>query len=260
MPADRDVFDNHLAGWDDYLATPWARVRYDVVGRVLDQTLSALGPGPLQVLDLGGGDGVDSVRLAAAGHQVTVVDQAPGMLERARTSAEAAGSGDRLRTIEAQLTGWRPDRAYDLVLCHFVLQYLDVAAERQVWRLLRAALRAGGVASVVCPNPVADVLGAVRREGDPGLALRRLDGEPTRSVTFDQQMRPTPRTEAEAAATVAGFRVVRRVGLRVAVDLLPDGPAKSDPAAYPAILALEHALAEREPYVDVARAWQLVVW
>jgi len=44
VAASPDVFDSHLAEWDTYLKTPWARVRYDVVATVLDETLAQLGP------------------------------------------------------------------------------------------------------------------------------------------------------------------------------------------------------------------------
>lgn len=44
MPATSDAFDSHLADWDAYLATPWARARYDVVASVLDETLARSGP------------------------------------------------------------------------------------------------------------------------------------------------------------------------------------------------------------------------
>jgi len=259
VPANPDVFDSHLADWDAYLKTPWAHVRYDVVAAVLDETLAQLGPGPLHVLDLGGGDGLDSLRLAAAGHEVTIVDQAPGMLGRARASAERRGCSDRCRTVVSDLASWPPDGPYDLVLCHFVLQYLDPEVEQRVWRLVREALQPGGAASVICPNPVSDVLRAVFRDADPGLAIRRLKGEPVRTPTFDREVRQLDRAAAERAAADAALRVVRRVGLRVAVDMLPESPAKHDEQNYPAILALEHALAEKPPYLDVARAWQLVL-
>ena len=195
VPADPDVFDNHLAAWDAYLATPWARARYDVVAHVLDETLAQLGPQPLRVLDLGGGDGVDSVRLAAAGHEITIVDQAPGMLGRAWASAQRASCSDRCRTVESDLASWRPDRPYDLVLCHFVLQYLEPEDEHQVWRLLREALRPGGSASVICPNPVSEILRAIYRDGDTELALRRFHGEPVRTPTFDREVRQLYRAD-----------------------------------------------------------------
>lgn len=259
MPTDANHFDSHLDSWDAYLATPWAHARYDVVARVLDETLATLGRAPLHVLDLGGGDGVDSVRLAAAGHDVTIVDQAPGMLGRARASAEQQGCPARCRTVESDLATWHPDRPYDVVLCHFVLHYLDPQIERRVWQLIRESLRPGGSASVICPNPVSEVLRAVFRDGDVELALRRLHGEPIRTPTFDREVRQLPRAYAELAAKTAGLEVTRRIGLRVAVDLLPESPAKHDPDNYPAILELELALAEQAPYLDLARGWQLIL-
>jgi len=259
VPADSDVFDSHLAAWDEYLATPWARIRYDVVAHVLDETIAGLGPGPLRVLDLGGGDGADSIRLAAAGHEVTIVDQASGMVERARTRAELLGCADRMRTVESDLLGWRLDAAYDLVLCHCVLPYLDQGSERRVWQLLREAVQPQGAASVISTNPVSEVLSAVHRDGDAELALRRFDGQAVYTGIFHHKIRSLQRKDAEDVAVKAGFEVTRRIGLRVAVDLLPDGPAKHDPGAYPAILELELALAEQEPYLDVGRAWQLLL-
>lgn len=171
------------------------------------------------MLDLGGGDGADSVRLAAAGHAVTVVDQAAGMLGRSRAAATGTGYPDRWHTVEANLLDWRPDGAYDLVLCHFVLQALDRDDELRVWRLLREVVRPGGTASVICPNPVSDVLSAVYRDGDVELALRRFHGEGVRSTTFDHEMRRLTPGFAERDAAQAGFEVIRRLGLRVAVDV-----------------------------------------
>lgn len=259
MPANPAAFDSHLPAWDAYLTTPWARVRYDVVADVLDETLAQLGSGPLRVLDLGGGDGLDSVRLAAMGHQITIVDQAPGMLERARASARRGGCIDQLRTVQSDLLTWRPDQQYDLALCHFVLPYLDLDDERQVWPLLREVVRPGGTASVVSLNPVSEVLSAVYRDGDVRLALRRFDGEPRRTGTFSRQLRSRPRCDVELAAADAGFEVARRIGIRVAVDLLPEDPIKYDPQTYPAILELELALAQHQAYLDAARACQLLM-
>ncbi|MDQ3476082.1 MAG: methyltransferase domain-containing protein [Actinomycetota bacterium] len=260
MPADSEVFDSHLEAWDEYLTTPWARIRYDVVAHVLDETIAGLCPGPLRVLDLGGGDGVDSIRLAAAGHEVTIVDQAAGMLERARANSARRGCTDRVRTIESDILSWRPDRTYDLVLCHFVLPYLDKGeGQRRMWRLLHPAVEPDGAASVTSTNPVSEVLSAVHRDGDAELALRRFDGQAAYAGMFHHEIHSPRREDVEQTAVAGGFEVTRRIGLRVAVDLLPDGPAKHDPGAYPAILRLEFALAEEKPYLDIARAWQLLL-
>lgn len=254
---DAEVFSSRMRQWSDYLASPWARVRYAVVAHVLDEMIWSLSlDRAVHVLDLGGGDGVDSVRLAAAGHQVTIVDTSATMLDRARAAAAAVNAGERLTTVDSALLTWRPDRAYDLVLCHFVLQYLD--DDGPALDVLASTAAAGGVVSIVCPNPPADVLSALQRDGDVALATRRLHGEPVRSATFDHQLRSVPWQSVAERLGHRGFAVSRRLGLRAAVDLLPDGPAKTDPGAYDSILALELELAERDPYRDVARAWQLL--
>lgn len=80
-----------------------------------------------------------------------------------------------------------------------------------------------------------------------------------RTPTFDREVRQLDRAAAERTAADAGLHVVRRAGLRVAVYMLPESPAKHDETNYPAILALEQALAEKWPYLDFARAWQLVL-
>jgi hypothetical protein len=153
------------------------------------------------------------------------------MVERARTRAELLGCADRMRTVESDLLGWRLDAAYDLVLCHCVLPYLDQGSERRVWQLLREAVQPQGAASVISTNPVSEVLSAVHRDGDAELALRRFDGQAVYTGIFHHKIRSLQRKDAEDVAVKAGFEVTRRIGLRVAVDLLPDGPAKHDPGA-----------------------------
>ena len=69
-----DVFSDKLAAWHEYTVTPWARIRYAVVAEVLRRHVVELGPHPLRILDVGGGDGMDAVPLAQAGHDVTIVD------------------------------------------------------------------------------------------------------------------------------------------------------------------------------------------
>ncbi len=113
---------------------------------------------------------------------------------------------------------------------------------------------------MICPNPVWDVLSAIHHDGDVRLALRRFHGEPVRALTFVHEFRPVARVDVEHIAATIGFEVTRHIGLRVAVDRLPEGPAKTDPDNYPAILEIELALAEQQAYVDVRRAWQILLF
>jgi len=64
-----------------------------------------------RVVDLGAGSGTGSLALARElpGATVTAVDVSPDMLAHLRTRADAAGLGDRIRTIEADLDRPWPD-------------------------------------------------------------------------------------------------------------------------------------------------------
>jgi S-adenosylmethionine-dependent methyltransferase len=52
--------------------------------------------GPLRVINVGGGDGAESLPLAARDHEVTVLDFAPELLEQAERAAEATGVPGRV--------------------------------------------------------------------------------------------------------------------------------------------------------------------
>ena len=76
------------------------RVRTHVIGEHLGGHMA---PPPQRVVDVGGGAGHQSVPLARAGHEVTIVDPAPAMLERAarRLADEPADVAARVRLVEA---------------------------------------------------------------------------------------------------------------------------------------------------------------
>ena len=100
-----DVFSEKLAQWREYTETPWARIRYATVAEVLRRQCAALGP-HLRILDVGGGDGMDALPLAHAGHEVTIVDPSQAWLDEAQRRAEAEGVG--IRTIRGGLDDLPP--------------------------------------------------------------------------------------------------------------------------------------------------------
>lgn len=250
-----DPFEEHLRGWQEYCATPWARIRYAVVAETLARNLSVL-DGPLRVLDVGGGDGLDSLPLAEAGHDVTVLDTSPGMLAEARRTAEERGVAARLTTVEGSielLPSFGAD--WDVVLCHFLLRYRP-AGSGDV-DLLARAVRPGGVLSVIDTNPAGGVLGRVARSG-PAAALELLDAVSQHSVTFDHTTRTLTAREVRAELERAGCEVLAEYGGRIANDLVTDDAAKQDPVFFADLLRLELALCDREPYRRVGQFWQLV--
>lgn len=244
------MFGEHLEQWHAYRGTPWARLRYDVVARTLARRTA--GQHGLRVLDVGGGDAADSLPLALAGHDVTVLDPASGMLAAAREAADAAGV--RLTTCEGSLDD-PPTGAYDVVLCHFLLQYradttADVAA-------LAAVTRPGGLLSLIAPHRTGAVLSTLVRKG-PVAALATLTAPLGRTVTFDSEVRQIELADVAAALEAAGCRQEEILGLRVVNDLVTDDEAKHSPDFYDSLLRLELALHDREPYNRTGMAWHVL--
>jgi S-adenosylmethionine-dependent methyltransferase len=247
-----DVFSERLSAWRDYASTPWARVRYAVVEETLGREASRLGSG-LRVLDVGGGDGRDSLPLAEAGHQVTVLDQSRSWLDEAERRATSAGV--KVRTVQGDISSPPALGQFDLVLCHFVLQYLPAGTGDLA--TLAGHVRPGGALSVICPNPAAMVLRELVT-GGPAAALAELQAEAKHAVLFDHDVRKVELDELEGELGAVGLSVVRRYGARIANDLLTDDDAKQDPDHFRELLRLELALCDREPFVRIGGMYQVI--
>jgi ubiquinone/menaquinone biosynthesis C-methylase UbiE len=138
------------------------------------QLLENLPAPPASVLDVGGGAGNQSLPLADAGYEMTLLDSSPAMLDKARERlARLPGEAQRrVRLLEAD--GEQADEAVDgqrfaAVLCHGVLGYLD-QPQRMIDQVCRCAAPAG-VISIMTGNAKASaVQPAPERRWDDALA------------------------------------------------------------------------------------------
>lgn len=254
---DPAVFDERIARWQEYAESPWGRIRFAVVRHTLERVLAKLGPGPVRVLDVGGGDGRDSVPLARLGNDVTVLDTSQRMLDEAAAQAHAHGVDDRVRTIAGSLDDVVEisGDGYDLVLCHFLLQYRSDTVSDV--RTLTHGVRPGGMLSLIAPNPNGSVVATLVREG-PQAALSALESDVTYAATFDREVRKIADEEARSAIESAGCTVLAQYGGRCANDLLVDNDPKYDDAFFSTLLELELALCDRPPFNRIGQFWQLV--
>ena len=97
---------------------PWA---HDDATLFLAELCAKRKPG--RALDIGCGAGTDSVYLAQRGWDVTALDFIPKALEF--TQARAREAGVDVRPVEADITAWRAEQPFDLVLDHGLLHNLD---------------------------------------------------------------------------------------------------------------------------------------
>jgi S-adenosylmethionine-dependent methyltransferase len=258
MPAPATTFDERLAAWREWQQAPWGRLRYSIAWHVLKQHLDIGERRPLRIVDVGGGDGTEGIRLAELGHVVTLVDFSAGMLDVARKTATERGVIDRLTCIESQADQFanRVDGPFDVALCHFLIGYVEdpLAVLRQIARVLAPS----GWLSLIASNPVSNVIKKVVRERDLDGAIAMLDATVARTVTFEHAVTLIDHAAADAMLMSSGFRQQARYGGLSIMGLIEDNGIKYDPVSYAKIEQLEIAVCGRSPYRDFAGFWQLI--
>jgi SAM-dependent methyltransferase len=206
-------------------------VRQEMISRQLDKHL---GPPPARVLDVGAGQGTQSIRLARQGHQVLAVEPDPDMRAafRAALSTEHAEVQDRVALRAgsvgslASVTG---GEVYDAVLLLGVLMYLQ--ASEPVIAELAAHVAPGGFLA---------------------LAAR---------TTTSALWRPAARQDWQAALAASyGLGLENWYGVRIAIDQHELDPAPpSDPHQLAALLDVEERLSATDPYRQLGRLAHLVL-
>lgn len=206
----------------------------------------------LDVLDTGGGTGGFAVPAALLGHRVTVVDPSPNALFGLQRRAAEAGVADRVHGVQGDIHALfdvAEPGAYDAVLCHGVLEYVDDPAAGLANAV--AALRPGGLLSVLAAGLGGAVL-ARALAGHFSSAHRALTGGDGRWGEADPVPRRFTPEELTRLVAAAGVDVRAVQGVRTFSDLVPDGLAESEPGALDALLELERAAAESPAFQHVA--------
>lgn len=222
--------------------SPRTAVVWGALTRAVESRAASGRDGALAIVDLGGGTGGFAVPLAGLGHEVTVVDESPDAL--ATLERRASEHGVRVRAVQGDagdLASVIGTEAVDLVLCHSVLEYVDVPAE--VLRTVHAALRPGGAVSVLAANRTAAIVHRALggRFGEATHALHDVDG---RWGPGDPVPHRFALDELTRLLTEAGFVPGDAHGVPVFADLVPGGVADGEPGAAEALLDLERAAAE----------------
>ncbi|WP_137815828.1 class I SAM-dependent methyltransferase [Gandjariella thermophila] len=229
----------------------------DAVHQVLDAELLAAserrGGEPARVLDVGGGSGVWSVPLAAAGCLVTVVEPSPNALATLHRRAEDAGVADRIVAVQGDtdaLGDLVPAGEADVVLGHGLLEIVDDASA--ALSALATAAAPGGAVSVL----VANRYGAVLHRALAGrlVEARRLLDDDTGQLAAsgEKVQRRFDAAELDLLLVGAGLVVEVLQGQGVFTDLVPASELDASPSAAEALQELELAAAGRSPLRDIA--------
>ncbi|MGW0363391.1 class I SAM-dependent methyltransferase [Streptomyces sp. NPDC002990] len=227
-------------------------VVWEVLKEALDRRVKATGRDVLDVLDTGGGTGKFAVPVARLGHRVTVVDPSPNALFGLERRVAEAGVADLVRGVQGDAQGLLEvvDReAYDVVLCHGVLEYVDDPAEGVANAV--AALRPGGTLSLLGAGLGGAVL-ARALAGHFTEARTALTDPAGRWGSGDPMPRRFTAEQLGELVAGAGLAVGAVHGVRIFADLVPGVLVDTEPGAVEALLRLEEAAAELPAFHAVA--------
>jgi demethylmenaquinone methyltransferase/2-methoxy-6-polyprenyl-1,4-benzoquinol methylase len=135
---------------------------------IVNQALSDFGAGG-DVLELAGGTGWWTQKLAATADRLTVIDARPETLALNRERVRR----DDVSYVVADLFDWRTERTYDVVFFSFWLSHVPRSRFGAFWSLVRSCLAPGG--RVFFIDNGADPSARVRRVKDPYVVEYRPD-------------------------------------------------------------------------------------
>lgn len=227
--------------------TPKGRLRLKILRDRMLAELPLDDP-PMQVLDAGGGLGQISAWLARKGHEVLLAEPAEEMLTYANKRLKRAGVETLAASIQ-ELSERLPDhqQAFDLVVCHAVLEWLHQPQE--TLELLLSNVKPGGYLSLMFFNADALLFANILR----GNWQRALGGElqgkgkGTRLTPISPQQPDTVLSWLEQA----GFEVHGKTGVRVFNDYLR--LQRPPEATGERLLQLEKRYCQQEPYWRLGR-------
>lgn len=256
--------DDIWAGLADKFADEaYASVKGHVRTYVMhQQLLEHLPAPPAPLLDVGGGAGHQSLPLAKAGYNVTLLDSSPAMLDKAQQRLQRLPGEAQRRVTLLQADGENADEAvhgrrFAAVLCHGVLGYLEQPGP--LVNQLCQCVATGGVVSIMTGNAKASaVRPALERRWDDALAAF----DATREVgVLGVQGRADTVEELSQLMQSQGVEPVRWYGVWLFVDWLEFSGAELDPSdarQVAATAAVELEASRRDPYRQLSRVFHLV--
>ena len=251
------AFETGLPQWKQDQQTLKGRIRYELSAQNLFNHLPE--KKPLRTLDAGGGNGVDSLRLARMGYPVDLVDTSLAMLQDFTRQIELGAVGHTVKTHSFDIREIKKrfaENSFDLLLCHNVIQYSDD------WEDL--------LNSMLCPLATDGIFSLLTRNKhavpyDTSLDDYELDDLPTllaepqgKSGVFDAEISFFTAAFLSDWLEQHGFRVLGNYGVFCLYNHYSVSARYDDPATVAKLQALEKHLGSQSPYKETARYIQIV--
>lgn len=228
-------------------------IRLAVLWSDLQQVLAELdtscGGRPLNILDVGGGLGQLTLRLAGLGHRLTFNDISGVMLDQARLRAREAGveqaidwnCGPYQALVEQQ-----PAAQFDLVLSHALLEWLE--QPQRLVPALHMLLKPGGYLSLCFYNPAAKVYRNLIRGNFDWLNREQPYQSDSGSLTPNN---PCSLQQVRSWLEQSGMEIISESGVRVFHDYVVE--KRGGHRCPDQVLAMELAWSRQEPFKWLGR-------
>jgi 2-polyprenyl-3-methyl-5-hydroxy-6-metoxy-1,4-benzoquinol methylase len=241
-----------------YLRTTEGKIRFDLGWANFRRFLPAVADGR-RVLDVGGGTGLFSVRLAELGFEVEVLDNSEPMLAVAADEASAKGLSGRISFRQgdaACLAALFPPSSFHSVVCHNVLEYMEdpLAVVHDLARVLKKDR--GSIVSLLVRNRSGEVLKAAIKGKDGQQARATLVAETVLDSLYGIPTRLFDPAGVRTMVEVAGLNVLAENGVRVVSDYMSKETLTDD--AYRRLVDLELLLGAQPQFAAIARYTQVI--
>lgn len=242
----RDVHFNTIASQfeQDVYGSSKGFIRWNVLWEDLLTELPQLCKGGLSILDAGGGAGRMTLALAKLGHQVTLVEPAKEMLEKAQTFITSENLAKNIRFVNKPLQDFNAEQPFDIVLNHAVLEWL--AEPQKALEHLVKQLKPGGYLSLMFYNRNAVSFKSILA-GNFSLELLQ---ETTPKGGWSETNRPLFPETVLTWLDELGMRVISKAGIRIFHDHITE---KEREGKLEQLLELEKTLKKQEPFASLAQ-------
>ena len=250
-------FDAHIEEWKDWPTMPWNRLLYSACHHNLQRFL---GNPPLNILDVGGGNGQDTFFLVQLGHKVTLQDFSIEMLDDARQNAAKAGLSKKISFYQADVTEL-PDlfsaAEFDVILCHNMIKFVKdgYTLLDDLYRLLKPS----GLLSITAVNPYSEAYRQAIFSNDLSAALDSIGQQQYLHPWFGKSEQRHTAEDLIAYLKALGCTLLGHFGLRCIVDYLTDNQSKFDSSYFAQLKELELAMTDQYPYYMLARMFQIIM-
>jgi S-adenosylmethionine-dependent methyltransferase len=245
----QELFDAAASSWIKKKDFPWAKMRYEITHHFLLENLSAK---PKRILNVGCGDGIESLLLDDLNAEHFLVDYSEEMINQTTKFLSNSGFKSKYKTIVSNVYELKSKikERFDLILFHNVLEYID--DPRKAICNLTSMLSENGLISIRHLNRYTNIVGPALFENNL-YKVKKYLMNPEMDSSFNIPIMTYTGEEIEKIISQSKLICIQRYGLLSLNNFIGNNEIKYDDEFYNKQKELEIYMADKFPYYHFAR-------